>query len=815
MAILAHPANVDPEVQRALSRWLDPMPALSEDEIVAGSLGASRNSRLEKILTSGKGPLLRKLLGLEPQASQGALFSFEELKDILRDSRKVKTLEELSKDPQKVRKLSDLLTEDPTAGGFTGESKGQTSFDFKARPTFRETVTPDDTGLTQKASPPDMVGPDVHTVPGRPLRDQARWIEGGRGRFSVRDKLFGDAVLPETRRPVDALSEAVEAAQEYNTTGLSRTELRGFLEKRLPPKQMKAVAAKLLRPRAGIDEVRYHATGRLFEQGKVLPSELMAGKNQVPGFEGKMPKITTALIDEIRNKLGGFNRNDTPRMAGQDVLAGMNKSEQKTFIAGQKEAAKRAKMASYPTFIHRELEDTGELAASPTQQTVDSLMRQYRNITQGREVGVPGAAKHVRVIGGLNMNPDELMAGVEAGPGRAASRAAFEADKVGIVKKLRELDAMFASSDPQTWSIATKFGEAIVQENPDITRRQLLTTMPNLTKHLQYPRPGQSQGQAIAQFGADSAYKSARETDASDFMAGEVEDARAAARMERGNVAGKPNLEVLPAGKAPPKVDKQVAETVAKRDLLRRILPSSFKNKDDFLGALERAKTAAPDATNVDVPMPTKETLARLSPDEQKALLALRDQKIAALKKNAFTNPADFDVEARRHPTFQGVVGDGDVDDVDWLADMDADDAWNKQVQSGRRGQSQLERLSRKGRPRDPGAAALAMELGDAKGGLPPHNQQALEKLVKKLRATAPGFENLTLADVMAVRSKAPVGPPTMGEVARGALQHRDAAATQKLAKALKLVEAGKSEEALAGLGANLQKIIKMFITKL
>lgn len=769
MAILAHPANVDPDLQKALSRWLNPMPKLAEQEVVEGALGRATDPRISRILESGKGPLLRRLLGMSPRAGQGNLFSFEEMKDILRDSRKVKVLEDLlDTRGREVKTLNDLLKLDPSAGGYKGESKGQTTFEFRNRPDYREAVVAEPTYSPGKASPPDMVGPDVNTVPGPKMFDKPRWIEGKRGRFAVKDKLFGERLPSDTVKGMggDVLQESLDDALKYNATKLTPKELRGFIDGTLDKGQMKAVATKLLKPKAGVDEVRYSATGKLFQQGKVVESEIASGK-------AGGPALTKRILDGIRDRIANFRNQDVQRMVGQDVLAGMTDKERKEFLRAEKESVRRAKGSTRPENIFRVRPDLPDLPESEMQRRVKALVAEYKDI-----------------VGKKAIHPDKLMAGIAAGPGRAKSIEKFWANEQGILDKLWKLDQQFA--DKESWSLATKFGEALIQENPGLTEKQLATVMPNLLKRLERPGDKRTLGQAVAQFSANSAENSAaeavgkgermyqmqlpgrgkdltgvagslkertidgnnpmgweREGDRA-FMAEEVEAARA--KVRKGKT---PVLEVLPPGKAPPAVNPAVAKVLAEQARLKTILPAAADTRDAYVATLARANAPGPWVEHQAGPL----------------------------------------------QTFQGVISDMSPEGVDGFSE---EDVWGDEVRSGRRGQSELERLYR--RPAKP--TSELREVLSRGSGLPPSDPKRLRKLVERITKTVPEFQGKKAAEILR--------DPGEATKALKVLTHRDEVVGSRLKRALEMVRAGEPEAvAMAGLGKQLQQILRMFITKL
>lgn len=600
--------------------------------------------------------------------------------------------------------------------------------------------------------------------------------------------------------------------------------------------------------------------------------------------------------------------------------------ELREFLAKLKKSEMKAGGNPKPDYIHRGLPDRPDLPESAMQQRVKALMAEYKEI-----------------VGKKAIHPDELMAGIEAGPGRAKSLAKHAADKQAMIEKLWALDQQFA--DKESWSLATKFGEALIQENPGLTEKQLATVMPNLLKRLEKPGDKRTLGQAVAQFSANSAVKSADATEITGlervkknipakqfhqrllkkpgwqqahqeleqkarnlgvlpddwkskdpgdllmatqdspklkpewdaletaievrtpstlrktgpgFMEEKVEAARDATREGRA-----PLLQKLPGGKTPPVVDPMVAAALEEQARWKTIHPPAADTRDAYVAALAQARTAAGDATNIDVPMPTKETLARLSPEEQKALLAIRDEKIAALKKNYHQNPPDIDVQGRRNPTFQGVISDMEPEDagvsLKGVADIGADDVedalppwvrkkyekmveagvpheaavqdilgdqrWHEQVRSGRRGQSEVERLVRgsfpdkqgrfpkwqsrqvpSGRAQRNAAPELRWWLGGK--GLPPADPKRLEEYTRLLTKKSPEFKGQKVEELL--------GPGEGGKKALGALMHRDAVMGAKLKRAIELFRAGEPEAvAMAGLGKQLQQILRMFITKL
>ena len=432
---MAEPITVRgrPSLEDTLARWLTEDPRLLEQELIEGSLGRTANPRLEALLQGGKGSLLRKLLRI-PEAEK-QLFSFEQLKDILRDARKVPSLGEGQ------RALD---------AGFTGESKGQTVFDFPSPKAGRETLagTPD-IHLPQ-APPPDMVGPDIVPAPGPKLYPKARAVKGNRGLALVQDKLFGGKAWSESSKQArDALGEAIEEVQDFNSQG----RLKAFLQKRynLSPDQVDGLVAELGLPKGGVETVRGRAAAKLYEQGQVHGSHFMAGTG------GDDPKIAMRLTDEIRNRTGGMSHKDVARRAGQDVLTGMTEDEADQFIKAEQNRAARAEKPTRAPYIRRELtEQYKDFPKTKTQQAVEDLLGKF---DEAREK--------------ITMKPTELGAKAD-GPTMAR-----------WLKDKNEARAAYAAIDAQVggdMALSNKLVAAIQERYPEITAQQLDTAMPRAMK---------------------------------------------------------------------------------------------------------------------------------------------------------------------------------------------------------------------------------------------------------------------------------------------------------------------------------------------
>ena len=792
---MAEPITVRgrPSLEDTLARWLTEDPRLLEQELIEGSLGRTANPRLEALLQGGKGSLLRKLLRI-PEAEK-QLFSFEQLKDILRDARKVPSLGEGQ------RALD---------AGFTGESKGQTVFDFPSPKVGRETLVDVHDALPSEASPPNMSGPDIVPAPGPKLYPKARAVKGNRGLALVQDKLFGGKAWSESSKQArDALGEAIEEVQDFNSQG----RLKAFLQKRynLSPDQVDGLVAELGLPKGGVETVRGRAAAKLYEQGQVHGSHFMAGTG------GDDPKIAMRLIDEIRNRTGGMSHKDVARRAGQDVLTGMTPDEADKFIREEKSRGARAGRPTRAPYIWRELPERPDFEPSAVQKEVQDRVREFKKITDKFDGMIP---------------PGKLMAGIEPGPGRAKSIAAFAASQKKYNEAIKALDATFAGPPGgETHAIANKFILEIVKERPDLNAEVVRKLMPNLWGRIQHPKGDETLAQAVVKRAADFASERAAEATGKGerlyqmqprrrgseltsvaglaknrpipegnnpmgwefegdraFMAQEVDDVRQSLRTGPTGPDGKPRptLEVLPHGEAPPKVHPQLQKVLNEQARLKTILASGADDLDAYNAALYEAKFAWPDATNIDVPSPPK---PKYTPDELKMSPRMKEirgrakmvewrrmvqeaaERQAALEKNAFTNPINHDVKARQFPTFRQVtmgvdpddvamsmtgVGEVGVDDVEealpgWLRkkyekmvdegvpheaalqDILGDQRWQETVRSGRRGQAELERLIAKTYPpKDPSALL--------KRGAMSENQAArLAALLNKPGAKKPG----------------------------------------------------------------------------
>lgn len=432
---MAEPITVRgrPSLEDTLARWLTEDPRLLEQELIEGSLGRTANPRLEALLQGGKGSLLRKLLRI-PEAEK-QLFSFEQLKDILRDARKVPSLGEGQ------RALD---------AGFTGESKGQTVFDFPSPKAGRETLVDVPDALLSEASPPNMVGPDIVPAPGPKLYPKVRAVKGNLGLALVQDKLFGGKAWSESSKQArDALGEAIEEVQDFNSQG----RLKAFLQKRynLSPDQVDGLVAELGLPKGGVETVRGRAAAKLYELGQVHGSHFMAGTG------GDDPKIAMRLTDEIRNRTGGMSHKDVARRAGQDVLTGMTEDEANQFIkAEQKRAARAEDPMRFPK-IRRELtEQFEDFPETNTQRQVREMLGKFE---QAREK--------------VTMKPTELGAKPD-GP----TMAKWLKDKNAAKAAYAAIDVEAG----QSMALSNKLVAAIQERYPEITAQQLDTVMPRAMK---------------------------------------------------------------------------------------------------------------------------------------------------------------------------------------------------------------------------------------------------------------------------------------------------------------------------------------------
>lgn len=551
------------------------------------------------------------------------------------------------------------------------------------------------------------------------------------------------------------LSKGERAAATMGLSEGAREALMALVSKRSPDR----VPARVLKERLGklLQDVDEGARARMKEgprpamsvqRGRDLPPvkrKSMEVEGPLPSFEGGKVRPKAAdiyeqralqreLVKELQARAGAgvvtptsygwtqggpvaFSKEMLADASSGDVskdvadhLAGMTVGERLQFMQDLREGDKALKRSPRFDPIHRELPERPDFEPSAVQKEVQDRVREFKKITDKFDGMVP---------------PGELMAGIEAGPGRAKSLAAFAASQKKYNEAIKALDATFAGPPGgETHAIANKFILEIVKERPDLNAEGVRKLMPNLWGRIQHPKGDETLAQAVVKRAADFASERAAEATGKGerlyqmqprrrgseltsvaglaknrpipegnnpmgwefegdraFMAEEVDDVRQSLRTGPTGPDGKPRptLEVLPHGEAPPKVHPQLQKVLNEQARLKTILASGADDLDAYNAALYEAQFAGPDATNIDVPSPPK---PKYTPDELKMSPRMKEirgrakmvewrrmvqeaaERQAALEKNAFTNPINHDVKARQFPTFRQVTMGVDPDDV-------------------------------------------------------------------------------------------------------------------------------------------------------
>lgn len=699
------------------------------------------------------------------------------------------------------------------------------------------------------------------------------------------------------------LSKGERAAATMGLSEGAREALMALVSRRSPDR----VPARVLKERLGklLQDINAGAEARVAEgprptmsvqRGEKKPQPWMRerytpggrGALAVPPQEGPLPSfkggkvrpkavdiyeqraLQRELLKELQGRAGGaplvpaakdlFAEPSTGGTAKEvsDYLAGLSPKERLGFIQDLK---KKDQLAGRPTrapYIRRELPERPDFELSAVQKEVQDRVREFKKITDEFDGMIP---------------PGKLMAGIEPGPGRAKSIAAFAASQKKYNEAIKALDATFAGeSGGKTHAIANKFILEIVKERPDLNAEGVRKLMPNLWSRIEHPAKGETLAQAVVKRAANFASERAAEATGKGerlyqmqprrrgseltsvagsskerpipegnnpmgweregdraFMADKVEEVRQSLRQ------GKPQLEVLPHGEAPPEVHPQLKKVLDEQARLKTILPSGADDLDAYNAALYEAQFAGPDATNVDVPSPPK---PKYTPDELKMTPRMKEirgrakmvewrrkvqeaaEKQAALEKNAFTNPINHDVEARQNPTFRQVAMGANSEDVDLTSDFGTSSERDKAAQienaTGRKAQKAAEReLS----PRVPEGVRVASELRAGQGGLPPSGPKELEKIAELAQARIPAFKNLDLATIKQILDGKSLkgAAPEVKQVWQDVMQlatRRDAGVTKELGRAAWGIAKG-DPEATVGMAAHVQKILKMLVTKL
>lgn len=649
-----------------------------------------------------------------------------------------------------------------------------------------------------EAPPPDMVGPDIVPAPGPKLYPKARVAKGSRGLALVQDKLFGKKVYPEPKRSVDALGEAIEKVQEYNTTELSRAELKGFLEKTLSPGQMRAVATKLLKPKAGVDEARYHAVGRLYEQGKTLGSEVMAGKETVPVMRGRAPRITTAIIDRIRNDIGGFTHQDTKARSGRDVLAGMSEDEANQFIKAEQNRASRAEKPTKAPYIRRELtEQYEDFPKTKTQQAVEDLL-----------------GKFDEARGKVTMKPTELGAKAD-GPTMAR-----------WLKDKNEARAAYAAIDAQVggdMALSNKLVAAIQERYPEITAQQLDTAMPRAMKKVYQ---GLANNREITSNREWKPWEFRRFSPKGHLLIGDTEVPLAQAIADAN--ARHSDASYLEASGMPYR--KPTGERVPRPPFMGEKLEGARQDAR----AAKRPPLVGPPREGAEINELDRPRLVKNSSSKSTAKAFPLDKQVKKvldeieMSRRIKLSAADTDsahavalaqaqAQGKPLPTKQGVRAElAEQGDVDLTSDFDTFSEREKQARIdnavGRKAEKAVEReLS----PRVPEGVRVASELRAGQGGLPPSSLAQVRKMARLAKGRMPEqFGDVSLKGVeRPIAEWSPELRQTVDRIMKLAMR-RDAGVTRELGRAAWGIAKG-DPEATVGMAAHVQKILKMLVTKL